>query len=215
MLKLMKKHPFFHTLIISSVGVMDGCVASHGETNPGPDGGALPDVIPVEDTSDAQASVDGSVFDGGPVLDVMVFDAGPWNPDVGEDANISDTGPDVFAVDASTDYRLCEPGWPPTKGVRVCQITDEDGVAILRCAYTFGEDMEVDWEASDSCDAAILDGDEVWIGDGNEEMPAEYVACTRVETDTCRLVHEEGQQLLVCADATCEVTEGLLEGISR
>ncbi|MFT5358333.1 MAG: hypothetical protein ACI9KE_005571 [Polyangiales bacterium] len=213
-LESMKKHPFFHTLIISSVGIMDGCVSSHGGPGAGPDAGSLPDVIPREDARDAQTSVDTRpAFDGGPVLDVMVPDAGAEDPDTGrEDANMPDAGPDVFAADANTEHRLCEPGWPPTKGIRVCQIIDEEGVAVLRCAYTRGEDMEVDWEPSNRCNAAILGDDELWFGDGDEEVPAEYVACTNVESDACRLVDEGGPLLLVCADATCELTEGLVEG---
>lgn len=211
-----KKHAFFHTLVISSVSVIEGCGLSHGGTHAGPDSGPLPDVNPV-DTRDAQARRDAAVFDAGPMLDVMVVDAGP--NDAGRenpDANIPDAGPDVFATDASVAHRFCAPGWPPTKGIRVCQIFDEEGVAVLRCAYTFGEDMEPDWERSNVCNAGILgEDDDRWFIDMDGGVPAEYVGCSPVETDSCRLADEGGRQLLVCADATCELTEGFIDGIGR
>lgn len=221
-----KKHAFFHTLVISSVSVMDGCGISHG-TNPGTDTGPLPDG---NQTSDAWAR-SAAVFDAGPVLDVILPDAGSDSfvaddagsdvfqaDDAGSDVfQADDAGPDVFAADASTAHRFCAPGWPPTKGVRVCQIIDEEGAAVLRCVYTWGEEMEVDWQNASVCNAVILDEDERWFGDGDRdaEMPREFIGCTPIETDACRLVDEGGRQLLVCTDATCELSEELVGGTSR
>lgn len=203
----MKKHRFFHTLVLSSVSIMDGCALSHGNAPLG-DAGPSPDA-PSEDApqrADARPS-----FDAGPVLDVAEPDTMAAADAGVSDAGVMDTGPDVFAVDAGTEHRFCAPGWPPTKGIRVCQVIDEDGVAVLRCAYTFGEDMEPTWEHSDRCNAIIVPREEAWIGNVEDEVPREYVACTAAE-EACRMVNEGGRRVLVCAEASCELGEDLLEG---
>ena len=195
----MKRHRLFHTLVATGVVGSEGCAMSHDHT-PTP---------PIEDvpSPDAFTMMDagpdfGPPIDGSTLLDTRQSDAGPTEVD---------SGP--REVDAGPNQRaFCEPGWPPTKGLRVCQVYDEDGEAMLRCAYTFGDDMMPDWDEAQACKLGI---GEHW--DGTSEHA---VACTFDESPPCVLLEDEGASVLRCENETgpteCELgdeffaPEGLL-----
>ena len=204
------RHKLFHTIVLSGLNLgLEGCAQSHGRQTDPPDGG-MPD-SPSSDALPDMQSMDALPHDGGPAIDIFVHDAPV--PDAGNDA--MDSGPDVFPVDVQGDERFCEPGWPPTKGIRVCQVVDEEGIAVLRCTYRWGEDMEPDFSSATQCDVAIANPEEAWVPPDREGLDVERIVCT-IETPErqCRIERSSGQERIVCPDASCILTDELRSGVT-
>lgn len=129
------QHRLLHSLVVSSVFLLDvGCGSSHvvgdDDGGPAPDGGGVDAAREVRDAAptapDAQDAVDAAAIDDAAVNDdaTLVADA----------AEAIDAAPEVDAApepidvgldpDAAMDPRLCESGWPTTKGYICTPTTD-------------------------------------------------------------------------------------------
>lgn len=126
-------HRLLHSLVFSSVMVLEGlgCAVSHHGPDEDPPAPPPP-----------PRHFDPPVDDGGLPGDAGGEDSGAPQLDAGEPADPADAG----------DPRLCEPGWPTTKA-SYCAVVDMDSeFERIVCCNSFGEEP---------CCTASEDGPEV------------------------------------------------------
>lgn len=138
-------HRLYRSLVVSSVIAFEGggCTSSH---DPTPE----PSSPPADDGGGPRPPADAGRADAG---SRRAEDAGtPVSPDTGIPAR-SDAG-----VLPWEDLRLCEPGWPTTKGF-VCH-TLEDPLIVVCCRDWVGSDGGL-WGVEDpeSSDCCAMEGD--------------------------------------------------------
>ncbi|MEM7608759.1 MAG: hypothetical protein AAF411_25680 [Myxococcota bacterium] len=169
------RHPLFHTLVVSSLSLVEGCAES-----------TLRPVDPARPDAGADVSShDGALSDAAPSLDaVPSLDAGtPLDEALPSPLRPPDAASAFDAFVRGTPD-ACEAGWPPTKGLRLCQLVDDSGMAILRCVYP--DPLTTD---PSECEVALRE---------QPDGVARY-ECAREDEIPCAI--EDGE--LACGDERC------------